>query len=918
MFQVMSYQGINSCLAVMNQSVTTTETAFTHRPTVDQLLAESAPPSSCAFAHDCQTCNVAPHTCRKAHTFANIFFLTPCNAFHQPVATLQLPAAHAHTPVQWAHHPPAGCTSLPDTNQGIVHINPVAASLRLLDAEHMFIGVVPLLRRTAKELQHYLRTAKPDWATPAAASARWAWAAVVGYGVQLGQVHATAALGQVCDPAPASDIASAHLSGEAAVVAHILSDLYTVVAPWVMLFVQSVMSVCITYPLLVTVCLIIVLCAELLYWLIRWATGHGLAMASAMAEIAAAPETHRMSLRFQLHRYATGRQRRRLRTVRSTSRPKRLRDQYAEPSALQLRALSILVVTLIAGYAYVAMIASTQFHSYMESNRPVVEPSQTCWHTPDVWLGTGVVTCGYPTTETDHTAFPSWEQGGAGTSLNVLPSRAEFQAIWKILSESCLTLVHAFGHPSWSVPEAWDLPGSLLPLIIPPAVDLPQITPAFQTACKTFAGTDMRTILASASDLALATTQRSLTSQIFALTKPLTALLVAGGLPLAPSALASACLGAWVSLLAALLSQLSWFNLTLLLVSTSLPILDKVWPVCATNVPPGSTDFSTSCHGGVADCSCTPGGTCLYDVHRSARRGAAKKKRKTRCAGHPCSEVATCERKGATKARAESAVVEEGENKKVSPVGIEKTVNEPTPALAIPKGLNTLGTAIERDHDDIPGKGGDTGVMNQCVSHSFAEATRVASWTVSSLAHWLEACSLVNLRLSRNSRLEEEENSSLGKNAFLGKEEEIAENTESDPEGAPCAHSCQCCRIPDSDSDDDEMPPLIGPDEINEGEAHVSPLFAVLTSVAYIFTYAVTMPCFALRCVAVRTFRLLCVPFVICSSLVLLLFCLVRCLVVLCTALPRWITQTDLPSAPVTEPEEGTFPAGEEPAAVKA
>jgi hypothetical protein len=422
----------------------------------------------------------------------------------------------------------------------------------------------------------------------------------------------------------------------------------------------------------------------------------------------------------------------------------------------------------------------------------------------------------------------------------------------------------------------------------------------------------MRTILASASDLALATTQRSLTSHIFALTRPLTALLVAGGLPLAPSALASACLGAWVSLPAALLSQLSWFNITLLLVSIFLPILDKVWPVCATNVPPGSTDFSTSYHGGVADCSCTPGGTRLYDVHRSARRGAAKKKRKTRCAGHPCSEVETCERKGA-----ESAVVEERENRKVSPVESEKTVNEPSPALAVPKGLTTLGTAIERGHDDIPGKGGDTGVMNQCVSHRFAEATRVASWTVSSLAHWLEACSLVNLRLSRNSRLEEEENSSLGKNAFLGKEEDIAEKTESDPEGAPCAHSCQCCRIPDSDSDDDEMPPLIGPDEINEGEAHVSPLFAVIASVAYILTHAVTMPCYALRCVAVRTFRLLCVPFVIGSSVVLLLFCLVRCLVVMCAALPRLITPTDPPSAPATEPEEGTLFAGEEPAAVK-
>jgi hypothetical protein len=130
------------------------------------------------------------------------------------------------------------------------------------------------------------------------------------------------------------------------------------------------MSVCVIYPLTVIVCLLIVLFAELSYWLIRWATGHGLAMADAMAEIAAAHATHRMSLRFQLYRYATGRHRRRLRTVCSTSRPRRLRNQYADPTALQLRALSILAVTLIAGYAYVAVTALAKLHSYMESIRP--------------------------------------------------------------------------------------------------------------------------------------------------------------------------------------------------------------------------------------------------------------------------------------------------------------------------------------------------------------------------------------------------------------------------------------------------------------------------------------------------------------------------------------------------------------------
>jgi hypothetical protein len=220
------YQGINSSSAVMNYPVNTTETAFTHRPLVDQHFAESASPSLCSFAHGLRSRNFVTHTCRKAHPYANINFFPPCNAYHQPVTTLLLSAAHTHSPDQWAHHPPAGCTALPKHTFGIGHVNPVAASLRLLTAEHRFIGVIPILRRTAKELQHNLRTAKAGWATPAATSARWAWTALVDYSVQLGRVHATAALGQVCDPAPVSDIAFAHMSGEAAVGARILSDLF--------------------------------------------------------------------------------------------------------------------------------------------------------------------------------------------------------------------------------------------------------------------------------------------------------------------------------------------------------------------------------------------------------------------------------------------------------------------------------------------------------------------------------------------------------------------------------------------------------------------------------------------------------------------------------------------------------------------
>jgi hypothetical protein len=422
------YQGDYSGRTVMNYPVTATKLSFTHHPSVDQQPAESAPLS--LSVHHVARClhHYFAHTCRKANTYVNNFFPSSCNALHQSVATPRSLAAHTHSPAQWINNMFTSCTSLPASNiSGIVHSNPVAASLRLPNADRRFMGIIPALCISARKLQHYLWTAKAGWATPAAASARWAWAAAWGDSVQLGRVHAKAASGQVCDPAPASGIMFAHMSEEHTVVSRVVAHLCSVVAPWVQLSVQYVVTVCSSYPVAVIVCVLSLLSVEIVYWLLRWASSHGRAIADAMAEIAAAPETHHMALHFQLYRYTAGRQHRSRRVVKRPGRPLRLRDQYSDLTIWQLRAFAILLVTLTVGYVYMAVAMATRIHANMEQTRPVVEPVRPCWPLPSAGLGTGVVTCGFPTAKTDHGAFPTWEQGGAFAIPNAFPSLEELR-----------------------------------------------------------------------------------------------------------------------------------------------------------------------------------------------------------------------------------------------------------------------------------------------------------------------------------------------------------------------------------------------------------------------------------------------------------------------------------------------------------
>jgi hypothetical protein len=708
-------QGDHSGRTVTNHPVTTTKSAFTHRLFADQLHAESAP-TSLSVHHFARCSSHSPaHACHKAQLYVNNFFLSSRNASHQTVATLRSLPAHTHSPVRWAHNPFTDCTSLPTLNtSGIVHFNPVAASLRLPTAVHRFMGIVPALFTTARELQHYLRTAKAGWATPAAASARWAWAAAWDYSVQLGRVHAEAAFGQVCDPAPVSGTMYAHLSGESAVLFHVVYDLCSVVATWLYLFVQFLVTVCCEYPVIVICFVLSLLSAELTYRLLRLATGHGRAIADALAEIEAAPETHCMALRLQLYRHSSGRQHRRSRTVSSPGRPLQLRREFTDFAVWQLRALAILLVTLIVGYAYLAVTIPAKIHTYMEQSRPAVEPVQSCWYNPDTWLETGVVVCGFPTTDTDCDVFPTSEQGGAFAVSNAFPLLVELQSLWKPIFELLLTLSPAFGHPSWCIPEAWDLPGSLFPMIIPPTFNVPQIVPPYQTSYQTLTERNFHTaqILASVSNLATTTLQVSLTSRILTLIRPPTALVVASGLSHVPSVLVNACLVTWLGLLVTTLSQLCR---------------------CKKTANSCGTAENASAHE-------DPDNT----THRSVRKGAARAKR---CIDYPCREENSV-RAQTLNAETQTTVVTEGIKRDGSPVPKNMCTDEPPPAPANNNsGSETTRAAVSLECKHIPVEEGNTGVMTQYLFRHVDRVTRSFCMLMSSTTHSLFGYSLLNLCL---------------------------------------------------------------------------------------------------------------------------------------------------------------------------
>jgi hypothetical protein len=86
--------------------------------------------------------------------------------------------------------------------------------------------------------------------------------------------------------------------------------------------------------------IVFLICAESVFQLVWRVTGCGQELADAYSLIAASPQVHRMALRLQLYRSATGRQFKRFRTVRVLLRPQELHSSFSHTSRALGRAIA--------------------------------------------------------------------------------------------------------------------------------------------------------------------------------------------------------------------------------------------------------------------------------------------------------------------------------------------------------------------------------------------------------------------------------------------------------------------------------------------------------------------------------------------------------------------------------------------------
>jgi hypothetical protein len=244
------------------------DSAMTSLGARDQYRAALTHVSSSSDPGEEDNCIFA-HPGRKAINTTSSSHL--CKAHHQPAGPSGLLAAQHQPPVQRVSFPPSGCTTLLHLEScSIVHTDPVAAALRFPHAAHRSMGFIPALCQSARGLQHIFRSLRTDWATPAINLATKAWAAVVGYSAQLAKAYARAVLDQVCDPPAVSDMLHAHMSIEAAFLSRVVADAWSVASPCVQSVVQLVVLCVLNNPVNISMLIMFVISAELVYWLMRF------------------------------------------------------------------------------------------------------------------------------------------------------------------------------------------------------------------------------------------------------------------------------------------------------------------------------------------------------------------------------------------------------------------------------------------------------------------------------------------------------------------------------------------------------------------------------------------------------------------------------------------------------------------------
>jgi hypothetical protein len=520
-----------------------------------------------------------------------VSFLHP--AQHQRAVSSNLPAARCTSPAWWAHNlVPTCCIPGSHSTSAFsdpVISNPVAAALRLPAELCRPGGFIAAVGAAAAETQHYLKAAFSDWAKQldaAASSVRSglqrlaAWAASDDRSQQLGQA---ARSGQVSVTACTLTALHPCSWGDPAVLSvlwsEVLSGVVSVLPASLSVWWHVLLQFCAVNYNFIILLIVFLICAESVFQLVWRVTGCGQELADAYSLIAASPQVHRMALRLQLYRSATGRQFKRFRTVRVLLRPQALHSSFSHTSRALGRAIAY--GTALAMVLFIAVVACAlprvqayyTEHFYQE---PAVQ--HACWVEFDAeQLGAHIFVCG-----AQDSFSPRWDWGGAATALSPIDTILEqLGAAWRAISEFLELEGAAYDRCQWSAVTAVTSPGAQAPLLVSPRPDQISLFPTYSTILHTSLAEDRQTLQTLRSSAALEALDKSYQHQLLPILNPVLAaqqLCQHGRYPQFICTVAALCAGEWVRLLAAVLGSAFIPGAMLLLTLFTIELSRRVGP----------------------------------------------------------------------------------------------------------------------------------------------------------------------------------------------------------------------------------------------------------------------------------------------------------------------------------------------------
>jgi hypothetical protein len=390
----------------------------------------------------------------NSHLNSSFLVFTPIVSFlhpaqHQRAASSNLPAARCTAPAWWAHNLVPTCC-IPGSHSisafsDPVITNPVAAALRLPAELCRPGGFIAAVGAAAAETQHYLKAARSDWAkqlVAAASSVRSglqrlaAWAASDGRSQQPGQAARSDQVSVTACTLTALHPCSWDNPAVLSVLwSEVLSGLMSVLPASLSVWWHVLCQFCVVNCNFIILLILSLICAESVFQLVWRVTGCGQELADAYSLIAASPQVHRMALRLQLYRSATGRQFKRFRTVRVLLRPQALHDSFAHTSRALGRAIAY--GTALAMVLFIAMSSPVLYRGCRRTTRSIFTRSQQC-STPAGWSSTrSSLEHPFSSVEPRTHSRRDGTGGGGGGSYCAVPHRHDSGATRRCLEGDC-------------------------------------------------------------------------------------------------------------------------------------------------------------------------------------------------------------------------------------------------------------------------------------------------------------------------------------------------------------------------------------------------------------------------------------------------------------------------------------------------